>query len=102
MENFLTFLEKYNNDIEKIFSNSLKNTLNILYNISLNKEEQIFLVGGIVRDIFLGKNSGDVDLVLKEIHRHLLFPFLINSKYQNTDILKDFLHIIFLPKQEQI
>ncbi len=65
MENFLTFLHKYNNDIEKIFSNNLKNTLNILYNISLNKEEQIFLVGGIVRDIFLGKNSGDVDLVLK-------------------------------------
>lgn len=65
MKNFLNYLTKYNPDIEKIFSKSLKHSLNVLYDISLEKEKKIYLVGGIVRDIFLGRNSADIDIVLE-------------------------------------
>ena len=65
MKNFLNYLTKYNPDIEKIFSKSLKHSLNLLYDISLEKEKNIYLVGGIVRDIFLGRNSADIDIVLE-------------------------------------
>lgn len=88
MENFLPYITKYNPDIEKIFSKSLKNALNKLYNISLQREEKIFLVGGIVRDIFLGKNSSDIDLVLQGDSQEFALAVLPNfkvSKHRYTE-----------------
>lgn len=65
MENFITYLTKYNPEIEDIFSSGVKQTLNVLYKIVHEENKKIYLVGGIVRDIFLGRNSSDVDLVLE-------------------------------------
>ena len=65
MENYLNYLTKYNPNIEKIFSKSLKHTLNVLYKISLERDTKVYLVGGIVRDIFLGRNSADIDIVIE-------------------------------------
>ncbi len=88
MENFLTYLAKYNPNIENIFSKTLKDTLNKLYRISLTRDEKIYLVGGIVRDIFLGKNSADIDLVLegdsKEFALSILPSFSV-SKHRYTE-----------------
>ena len=68
MKDYLTALEKYNSDIRKIFSKNLKHNLKIIYkfvNESREKERNIYLVGGIVRDIFLGKSTKDIDIVLQ-------------------------------------
>ena len=43
MKNFLNYLTKYNPDIEKIFSKSLKHSLNVLYDISLEKKKKYIL-----------------------------------------------------------
>lgn len=56
-------LKKFNNNIEKILSENILSTLNILYNISLKEDKNIFLAGGTVRDILLGKKFSDIDLV---------------------------------------
>ena len=88
MENFLTHLTKYNPHIERIFSKSLKHTLNKLYEISLQRDEKIFLVGGVVRDIFLGRNSNDVDLVLQGNSQEFALSILPNfkvSKHRYTE-----------------
>lgn len=37
----------------------------MFYMIYLLKKKKIYLVGGIVRDIFLGRNSADIDIVLE-------------------------------------
>lgn len=88
MKNFLTYLTKYNPDIEKIFSKSLKHSLNVLYEISLEERKKIYLVGGIVRDIFLGQNSADIDIVLEgnslEFAAHVIPKFPV-SKHRFTE-----------------
>lgn len=56
-------LKKFNNNIENILSENILSTLNILYNISLREGNNIFLTGGTVRDIILGKKFNDIDLV---------------------------------------
>lgn len=88
MKNFLNYLTKYNPDIEKIFSKSLKHSLNVLYDISLEKEKKIYLVGGIVRDIFLGRNSADIDIVLEgncEEFAAYVIPKFPVSKHRFTE-----------------
>lgn len=88
MKNFLNYLTKYNPDIEKIFSKSLKHSLNVLYDISLEKEKKIYLVGGIVRDIFLGRNSADIDIVLEgdcQEFAACVIPKFPVSKYRFTE-----------------
>ena len=88
MENFLNYLTKYNQNIEKIFSKNLKHSLNVLYQISLERKEKIYLVGGIVRDIFLERNSADIDIVLEgnsqEFATHVLPKFPV-SKHRYTE-----------------
>ena len=88
MENFLNYLTKYNENIEKIFSKNLKHSLNVLYQISLERKEKIYLVGGIVRDIFLERNSADIDIVLEgnsqEFATHVLPKFPV-SKHRYTE-----------------
>ncbi|MFK4784501.1 hypothetical protein [Fusobacterium sp. MFO224] len=56
-------LKKFNNNIENFLSKDTLNTLDILYNISLKENENIFLVGGIVRDIIMGRSTHDIDIV---------------------------------------
>ncbi len=88
MENYLNYLTKYNPNIEKIFSKSLKHTLNILYKISLERDTKVYLVGGIVRDIFLGRNSADIDIVIEgnsqEFAKYIL-PKVAVSKHRYTE-----------------
>ena len=88
MENFSNYLTKYNPNITKIFSKNLKQTLNILYKISLEKDEKVYLVGGIVRDIFLGKDSSDIDIVIEgnsqEFAKYILPHFSV-VKHRYTE-----------------
>lgn len=56
-------LKKFNSNPEIFLSENLLNTLNILYTISLEENEHIFLVGGIVRDIIIEKDTSDIDIV---------------------------------------
>ena len=88
MENYLNYLTKYNPNIEKIFSKSLKHTLNVLYKISLERDTKVYLVGGIVRDIFLGRNSSDIDIVIEgnsqEFAKYIL-PEVAVSKHRYTE-----------------
>ena len=88
MENYLNYLTKYNPNIEKIFSKSLKHTLNVLYKISLERDTKVYLVGGIVRDIFLGRNSADIDIVIEgnsqEFAKYIL-PEVAVSKHRYTE-----------------
>lgn len=88
MENYINYLTKYNPSIEKIFSRNLKETLNALYEICKTKEEKVYLVGGIVRDVFLGKNSSDIDMVIEgnseEFAKHILPKFPV-SKHRYTE-----------------
>lgn len=65
MNDYLSCLEKYNPNIRSILGNNVKHNLKIIYKFSQERKEKIYLVGGIVRDILLGRNSKDIDLVLK-------------------------------------
>ncbi|MDP0505718.1 MAG: hypothetical protein Q7K47_00685 [Fusobacterium sp. JB019] len=56
-------LKKFNPNLEDFLSQDILNTLDILYNISLKENENIFLVGGIVRDIIIKRNTKDIDIV---------------------------------------
>jgi len=56
-------LKKFNPNLEDFLSQDLLKTLDILYNIFLKENENIFLVGGIVRDIIIEKNTKDIDIV---------------------------------------
>lgn len=88
MENFISYLIKYNPNIENIFSKNVKNTLNILYETASEQEKNIYLVGGIVRDIFLNRNSADIDLVLEgssQEFAQIILPKFPVAKHRFTE-----------------
>ena len=88
MNDYLTYLEKYNHNIKNIFAKNLKHNLKIIYNFSQERKEKVYLVGGIVRDIFLGRNSKDIDIILKEDSQEFavaLLPKLKVAKHRYTE-----------------
>lgn len=63
MNNYTNYLKKYSPNVETIFSKKVLDLLNTLYEVLSEREEKIYLVGGIVRDLFIGRNTQDIDLV---------------------------------------
>ena len=63
-KNYIDYLIKFNPNLRENFSDKTKETLNKLYNLLKDREENIYLVGGMARDIFLGRDSHDIDLVM--------------------------------------
>lgn len=88
MNDYLACLEKYNPNIRSILGNNVKHNLKIIYKFSQERKEKIYLVGGIVRDILLGRNSKDIDLVLKGNSQEFalsLLPKLKPVKHRYTE-----------------
>lgn len=56
-------LKKFNNNLESFLSENVLHTLDTLYTISLEENKNIFLVGGIVRDIIIERDTSDIDIV---------------------------------------
>lgn len=56
-------LKKFNKNLESFLSENVLHTLDILYTISLEENKNIFLVGGIVRDIIIERDTSDIDIV---------------------------------------
>lgn len=91
----ITKLNKINKNIQNIFSYELLNTLDILYNISQEENFNIFLVGGIVRDIFLERDTKDIDIICsgnfleignKICEKFNVKKFRINEKFLTYNI----------------
>ena len=53
------------NDIEEVVPKELLNLLKIIEKVSKHRKERVFLVGGIVRDLILGINNKDIDIVVE-------------------------------------
>lgn len=88
MKNYIQSLEIYNFNIKNIFSNQVIKSLNILYNIFSEENEKVYLVGGIVRDIFLGRNTYDIDLVTNgepDKIAEMILPYFKVVKHRSTE-----------------
>lgn len=77
---FLNKLKTLNSNIENFYSRELIDTLERLYDIFL--EEKVFLVGGIIRDIFLERYTKDIDIVSEDYLK------IGNKILQNFDVEK--------------
>lgn len=61
----LKFESEIKNDIEEVVPVELLNLLKIIEAVSKKRDERVFLVGGIVRDLILGINNKDIDIVVE-------------------------------------
>ena len=61
----LKFELELKSDIEKIVPIDLLNLLKVIEKVSRERKERVFLVGGIVRDLILGINNKDIDIVVE-------------------------------------
>lgn len=82
MKKFTDLIKKYNN-LDDIFSDDLKITLNILYKIINENNIKVFLTGGIVRDIFIKQDTKDIDFTLESNSEALLNLILSNFEVSN-------------------
>lgn len=82
MKKFTDLIKKYNN-LDDIFSDDLKITLNILYKTINENNIKVFLTGGIVRDIFIKQDTKDIDFTLESNSEALLNLILSNFEVSN-------------------
>ncbi len=62
------------------------------------KGGEIFLVGGIVRDSFLNKESKDIDLIVRLLEIDVIEKILLPHGFVKKDVGKSFSVIKFIPK----
>lgn len=91
MENYLNYLTNINPNVESFFSRKTKLALNTIYEITKDYDKKIYLVGGIVRDIFLCRKSLDIDLVVegssKDLASLIIPKFHISKERYNEKFL---------------
>ncbi|UUV18486.1 CBS domain-containing protein [Fusobacteria bacterium ZRK30] len=61
----LKFESEIRNDIEEVVPEELLKLLKVIEAVSKKRDEKVFLVGGIVRDLILGINNKDIDIVVE-------------------------------------
>ncbi|MGB6129037.1 MAG: CBS domain-containing protein [Psychrilyobacter sp.] len=61
----LKFESEIKNDIEEVVPEELLKLLKVIEAVSKKRKERVFLVGGIVRDLILGINNKDIDIVVE-------------------------------------
>ena len=61
----LKFQLEIKNDIDEVVPEELLKLLKVIEAVSKKRKEKVFLVGGIVRDLILGINNKDIDIVVE-------------------------------------